>query len=148
MADQELKNNPVIRISIASTIGDKKQISFETYVDAVTEEKVMHLLTDKLMRVADRQSGFAELKDLKRLLVAETNQYEALIADLERVNKENANKQTVHNSLGKRAAYELPPKEKQALLHIRTNIEVRQKRLETLKKDIEEREIATQSMVI
>lgn len=136
----EIKNNPVIRISIAGTVGDKCQMSFETYADAAAPTKFLDALADKLMAVRDRQVAYYEIQDLKRLYQAETNQLEALKDDLIRVDKMHQDAKINSEKKGIRVAKELTPKEKQERLHITTNIQVRTKRLEDMLKDIEKRE--------
>lgn len=136
MQDEQNKNTPVIRIAIAGTVGDKANMSFETYVDTASPIEFINALTDKLMMVRDRQVAYYELKDLERLLEIEENQFEAMKGDLAREDERQARLKS--ESAG-RVAYKLSPKDQQARENIKNNIEVRMSRLEKLKADIEKR---------
>ena len=136
---EEKNNNPVIRISIASAVGDKSQISFETYADASSSTEFLNALTDKLFFVANRQAAIGEVKGMERFLKGEENQYAALMADLDRENKRQADLKA--NASDSRMPYKLPPKDAQALENIKTNVIERKRRLAELKEDIMKRKI-------
>lgn len=137
---EETKNNPVIRISLASAIGDKQQMSFETYVDAASPIEFINAMTDKLFFVANRQASLAEVKGMEKLLEIEVNQLAALMGDLDRENKRQAN--LVEEAKQTRVAYKLPPKDVQALQNIKVNVHERNRRIEKLKEDINTRKVA------
>ena len=134
------KASPVIRISIVSAIGDKKNMSFETYVDQLTPVKVMNGLTDRIMSVADRQVAKYEIIDLQNLLKREENLLEGMKGDLVRVDADHAEKREAAMSSGTVRNYKLNPQDKQARQNIVTNIQNRTKFIETLKEDIVSRQ--------
>jgi hypothetical protein len=134
-------NNPVIRISIASAVGDKQQISFETYADAATPVDLLNALTDKLFYVANRQNEVATIKGLELLLETEENHLSAMMADVERQNKRVDDMRNNHPA-HLRTKFELPLKEKQALENIKVNISERKRRIEKLKEDINTRKVS------
>ena len=136
MSEEDKKNTPVVRISIASAVGSTKQMSFETYVDVLTPKEVMDELVDRCMAVVDRQIAFYEIIDLEKLLKKATDELEAMSGDLERVDKMHAEKQAAD---GTRMGYKLNPKEKAERGNILQNIIVRKKYLDTLKLDIQAR---------
>lgn len=136
MTDGVIKNTPVIRISVAGAVGDKTQMSFETYVDTGSPLELMHALTDKLMLVRDRQVAFYELKDLEKLLRHEEFQFEAMKNDLQREDERQAK---LKASSVSRTDYKQLPKDLQARENIKTNIENRMVHLKRLKEDIEKR---------
>lgn len=138
---EDTKNNPVIRISIAGTVGDKCQISFETYVDAASDVKFMNAITDKLMFVRDRQVAKYEIVDLERLFEVETNQLNAMVEDLARVDARHAKSIDRAVASGARVKPTKNPKEETERENIVTNIDVRKKRLATLATDIEKRKV-------
>lgn len=136
MQEAENKNTPVIRISIAGTVGDKAQVSFETYADAASPIAFLHALTDKLMAVRDRQVAYYELKDLERLLETEENLFEAIKGDLAREDERQAKLKAESTT---RVPYKMSPKDAQARENIKANIATRTVRLEKLRADIEKR---------
>lgn len=134
---EEKKNTPVIRISVAGTVGDKCQISFETYVDVETPKEVMNALVDRLMSVRDRQLAYYEVKDLERLFEIENNQLHGLMSDLDREDQRQAKLKSEAGP--SRTPYKLPQKDVQARENIVTNVKVRKERLAKLVEDINNR---------
>lgn len=131
---EEAKNNPVIRISVASAIGDKQQMSFETYADSSSSTEFLNALTDKLFYVANRQAGKAEVKGMEKFLQGEENQLAALMADLDRENKRQADMKA--NAANTRTAYKLPPQDAKALENIKVNVHERVRRITKFKEDL------------
>lgn len=131
---EEQKNNPVIRISIASAVGDKQQMSFETYADASSTTEFLNALTDKLFFVANRQAGVAEVKGMQKFLETEENQLAALMADLDRENKRQADLKA--NAATTRTPYKLPPQDAKALENIKVNVHERNRRIAKFKEDL------------
>lgn len=136
----EVKNNPVIRISIAGTVGDKCQISFETYADAAAPADFISATVDKLMFVRDRQVAKYDLKDLKALVETETVQLEALKQDLQRVDARHSAAAEKAMAKGMRVTHGLTDKDKTERYNVVANIEARTKRLEMLRARIAENE--------
>lgn len=137
---EDIKNNPVVRISLTSALGDKAQISFETYVDATVSKDFMDAFVDKLVSVKDRQQGFEELKGLDALIVTETNLNKSLEADLLRLDTMENEKAKAHNSRGNsRLAYVTPAKEVESRRNMVANIEHRRQRLADLRNEAERR---------
>jgi len=139
-SNSSVTNNPVIRISIAMGIGDKANMSMETYVDAITPTEVINALTDKLFFVGNRQAAIAEVKGMERFLEGEENQLAALLADLDRENKRQEDLRA--NAPASRVAYKLSEKDAQALKNIKVNVSERNRRNAKLKEDIRARKVA------
>lgn len=140
MSDEDKKNVPVIRISITGTVGDKCQMSFETYLAADSDVKLLNAMTDKLMFVRDRHVAKAELVDLKKLFETETNALQAIKEDLQRVDTMHASNAAASEKKGMRVARGLNDKEKTERHNLVVNIDHRTKRLAQMEKDIKARE--------
>lgn len=138
MADEDKKNIPVVRISIAAGVNQTRQISFETYVDALTPKEVIDSQVDKLMGVIDRQTAFYEIIDLEKLLRKAEDELEAMKGDLQRVDEMHAKKRTSDTT---RLGYKLNPKEVAERHNVVQNIKVRTDYVERLKQDIEVRKL-------
>lgn len=138
MADEDKKNIPVVRISIAAGVNQTRQISFETYVDALTPKEVIDSQVDKLMGVIDRQTAFYEIIDLEKLLRKAEDELEAMKGDLQRVDEMHAKKRTSDDT---RLGYKLNPKEVAERHNVVQNIKVRTDYVERLKQDIETRRL-------
>jgi hypothetical protein len=135
MSEEQTKTNPVIRISIASAVGDKTQMSFETYVDQLTPVVAVNGLVDRLMEVKDRQLLKQNIKDKELLHKNESRQVEATKMDYART------KDRIHNSkLNRdgRVPGKTSLKDSQDLENLKVNIETRATWLEKLTLEIEE----------
>lgn len=128
---------PVIRISMQTAVGDKRGLSFETYVAADAKAEFISAMLDKLNFCADRQNAFYELEGLRAQLVHETSMLKALEDNLVMID-DNANKQWL--SSGKQGKPKRSPSEMQARTNCETNIKSRREMLERLKQDIAKRE--------
>lgn len=138
MTDEPNKNTPVIRISIAGAVGDKAQISFETYADTASPIEFLNALTDKLMSVRDRQVAYYELKDLERLLEVEELQFKAIEGDLAREEERQVRMRAENKT---RIDYKPLAKDVQARENIKINIQKRMEFIAKLKADINKRRL-------
>ncbi len=133
-----IKNNPVIRISLTAAVGDKAQISFETYADAAAPKEFLDAMLDKLVAVKDRQVAFAELAGLDNLIITEGNQLKALEGDLLR---EDARQQALaKNAKETRVPYKAKQADVTARENIVANIGHRKNRMEDLKAELKRRQ--------
>lgn len=135
--NKEASGMPVIRISMQMAVGDKRGLSFETYVGADADAKFISAMLDKLNFCADRQIAFYELEGLRVQLVHETNMLKALEDNLV-ILDDNADGQWKKS--GKAGTPKRTPSEAQARTNVETNIKARREMLERLKQDIAKRE--------
>lgn len=139
----QTKASPAIAIKmvIGAAVGDKRQMSFETYIDHETPQDVAHALADRLMGIVDRQVTKYELQDLKKYLKREEDLLESIKGDLARMDAEHVkagNKRAATGTV--RNPNVLTPKEEQERKNVLTNIENRTKHVAAIKVDIAERE--------
>jgi hypothetical protein len=143
MSEETKNTTPVIRISVASALGDKSQISFETYADQVTPVKILNELVDRLMLVRDRQSLKYEIKDKERLLMTERRQVESTKLDYARTKDRISKVRDDHQG---RAPFKTSVKDSQDLNNLKTNIETRQTWLTKLEAEIESDKVRFEGM--
>jgi len=135
MNPSEEKRIPVVRIAIQNSVGDKKIINFETWVDLESSASFMNAVVDKLMFIADRQIRRYELIDLHRLQKTQETEFKAMLEDLEK-----AEQRAQPKVVGDRRNPIEDKKARTDVLNIKQTLEQKRKFLCRLKGDIEERE--------
>lgn len=137
MAEED--KTPAIRVSIASSLGDKSQISFETYFDHKTPVEAINVIVDRMMAVRDRQATLAGIEDLKQLIKREEKAL-VLMGD-QLIQVDAMHKEEAQGHTG-RASYKLNPKQMADRRNVVAGIDNRKRLIENLKEELKAKQEA------
>lgn len=107
----EAKTAPALGISFKASVGDGKELVFQTHVPQEIEPKELNALLDKIKAAAERQGAFADLVQLENELERHMTALSSQDAEAARIDDIAASN---HASSGKRGAVALSTTEKKA----------------------------------
>jgi hypothetical protein len=125
----------VIRVSYQSSLGSDRGAVFETYIPQSASIEAIGALMDKLRLVCDRQTAIVKVEELRRAIISDEAQLQALQADMVRI--EDHQLQAWVDG-GRKGSFVLSKAEAQARNNIEGSIINRTKSIELLKKQLAE----------
>jgi hypothetical protein len=113
------RDEPVIRISYQSSLGDSRGAVFETYMPQSATVLEITGIMNKLREVCDRQTAVAKVEELKRAIASDKAHLEAGKADMIRIEEHQLNTWV---AAGKKGEFKLSQAEAQARLNVEGNL--------------------------
>lgn len=79
---------PALGFSIVANLGGDRQATVQFYVGRDDEVRAIHLMTDRVMAVLDRQKAKYELKDMREEVITLSGKLDQFRADKEKILKD------------------------------------------------------------
>jgi signal transduction histidine kinase len=131
------REEPVIRISYQSSLGESRGAVFETYMPQSATVLEITDIMNKLREVCDRQTAVAKIEELKRAIASDKAHLEAGKADMQRIEEHQMN---AWITSGRKGEFKLSQAEAQARLNVEGNLVNRKKSIELLEAQLAEYE--------
>lgn len=104
MSELKGETAPALGVSLNAQLDARRQLVFQTHVDASTSEEDLSKLVDKLNRVVDRQVAYYSIEELENALERDKQILYSVTHNLETV---EANIQLKREAGGKRGEYRM-----------------------------------------
>jgi hypothetical protein len=131
----DTRDEPVIRISYQSSLGESRGAVFETYVPQSYTTQDIGVIMDKLREVCDRQTAIVKVDELKKAIIADKAHLEAGKADMRRIEEHQLN---TWIASGRKGEFKLSASEAQARQNVEGSLINRQKSIELLEAQLAE----------